>query len=363
MDDELLLKSSLLPLRNLIDDIDEQILELLNKRAEVVIKVGDIKNNTNSNSTVFKPEREAQIIETLQNKNYGPFQKDAIYYIWKEIMSACRDLERRTRVAYLGPSGSFSEQAAFEHLGHSVDKLSCASFDEVFYSVENGKADIGIVPIENSLEGAVNRSLDLFLNTNVKILGERSLIIEHCLLTKDGTMDGINKIMAHPQALAQCQIWLNKNFPNIERLPASSNSEAARHASFNPNCAAIAGMIAADSWGLKAVYSKIQDDINNRTRFVAIGNSESMPSGKDKTSLILAVPNRSCAVYEMIKPFATNHVSMTRFESRPARTGQWEYYFYIDIEGHQHDENVSNALKLIKSQVAFFKILGSYPAQ
>ncbi|AGF46980.1 prephenate dehydratase [Candidatus Kinetoplastibacterium desouzaii TCC079E] len=361
MDDELY--SKLLPLRNLIDELDRKILETLNRRSEIVVEIGKIKHSVNLDDSVIKPERESQIIEKLQRINTGPFQTSAIEHVWKEIISACRDLERSMQVAYLGPKGSFSEQAAFEHFGRSVNNVQCTSFDEVFHAIESGRADVGMVPIENSIEGAVNRSLDLFLNSNLKIIGERSLIIKHCLLTKSGNMNGIKKITAHPQALAQCQEWLNKHYPNLERVSTSSNSEAAHIASKSEDFAAIAGMIAAESWGLRPVYSNIQDDINNRTRFLAIGNIESSPSGNDKTSLILAVPNKACAVYEMLKPFAIHKVSMTRFESRPARTGQWEYYFYVDIIGHQKETNVSRALELIKTQVAFFKNLGSYPAQ
>ena len=264
-------------------------------------------------------------------------------------------------VAYLGPQGSFSEQAALEHFGHAVQKLPCPSFDEVFRAVEAGQADVGMVPVENSTEGAVNRSLDLLLNTPLKILGERSLVIRHCLMSKSGGMDGIKAIAAHPQALAQCQGWLTRNYPDVERVAASSNSEAARMAA-DPSVAAIAGEVAAPAWELQVVASGIQDDPHNRTRFLAIGYIEPLVSGQDKTSLILAVPNRAGAVYEMLAPLAANGVSMTRFESRPARTGQWEYYFYVDVLGHRNDENVASALATLQAQVAYLKVLGSYPA-
>lgn len=207
-------------------------------------------------------------------------------------------------VAYLGPQGSFSEQAALEHFGHAVQKLPCPSFDEVFRAVEAGQADVGMVPVENSTEGAVNRSLDLLLNTPLKILGERSLVIRHCLMSKSGGMDGIKAIAAHPQALAQCQGWLTRNYPDVERVAASSNSEAARMAAADPSVAAIAGEVAAPAWELQVVASGIQDDPHNRTRFLAIGYIEPLVSGQDKTSLILAVPNRAGAVYEMLAPLA-----------------------------------------------------------
>jgi chorismate mutase/prephenate dehydratase len=229
--------------------------------------------------------------------------------------------------------------------------------------VEAGQADVGMIPVENSTEGAVNRSLDLLLNSPLKVLGERTIRIHHNLLTRSGTLDGVRQVMGHPQALAQCQSWLTRHHPELERLPASSNAEAARLAADNPALAAIAGDAAAQAWGLTAVASGIQDDPQNQTRFLAIGAMETSPSGRDKTSLILAVPNRAGAVYEMLAPLAAHGVSMTRFESRPARTGEWEYYFYVDVLGHRNDESVARALSELQRQVAFFKVLGSYPRQ
>jgi chorismate mutase/prephenate dehydratase len=272
-------------------------------------------------------------------------------------------LESVLTVAYLGPQGSFSEQAAFEHFGHAVTRLRCDSFDEVFRAVEAGQANVGMVPVENSTEGAVNRTLDLLLNSPLKVLGERSIKIHHNLLTQSGTLDGVTRVMAHPQALAQCQSWLTQHYPKLVRDAASSNGEAARIASLDPTVAAIAGSTAAQAWNLEVVASGIQDDPQNRTRFLAVGAIETLPSGSDKTSIILAVPNRAGAVYDMLAPLAANKVSMTRLESRPARTGQWEYYFYVDLEGHRNEPSVAQALAELKKQVAFFKVLGSYPSQ
>ncbi|MDQ8034953.1 chorismate mutase [Bordetella genomosp. 1] len=357
------LQAQLAPLRARIDAIDAQILDLLSQRARTAQEVGVVKHAAQADGPVLRPEREAEVIRGLQAKNGGPFPNAAVASVWTEIMSACRGLERGMTVAYLGPQGSFSEQAAFEQFGHSVQGLPCASFDEVFRAIEGGQADMGMVPVENSTEGAVNRSMDLLLNTQLKIMGERSLLIRHCLMTRSGTMDGITTISAHPQALAQCQGWLTRHYPNLNRVAAASNSEAARVAAEDPSVAAIAGEVAAPAWKLQVVESGIQDDPYNRTRFLAIGHIEPLSSGKDKTSLILAVPHRAGAVYEMLKPLAANGVSMTRFESRPARTGQWEYYFYVDVLGHQRDPQVATALAELQSQVAFLKILGSYPAQ
>lgn len=362
MDDQSL-QARLRPLRARIDEIDAKILDLLGQRARAAQEVGELKHAMQADGPVLRPEREAEVIRGLQARNPGPFPNDAVGFVWTEIMSACRGLERGMTVAYLGPQGSFSEQAALEHFGHSLQRLACPSFDEVFRAVEAGQADVGMVPVENSTEGAVNRSLDLLLSSPLKILGERSLVIRHCLMTRSGSMDGVTTISAHPQALAQCQGWLSRHYPDLNRVAAASNSEAARVASEDPTVAAIAGEIAATAWGLSVVAAGIQDDPQNRTRFLAIGHIAPGASGRDKTSLIIAMPNRAGALYEMLAPLAANGVSMTRFESRPARTGQWEYYFYIDMEGHQQDPAVARALADLKAKAAFFKLLGSYPAQ
>ncbi|GAB2910109.1 prephenate dehydratase [Paralcaligenes sp. KSB-10] len=361
MDDSLLAR--LRPIRERIDALDEQILDLLNQRAKAALEVGEVKQAFDSAGPVLKPEREAMVIRRLQALNKGPFTEQAVEAVWSQVISTCRGLESTLTVAYLGPQGSFSEQAALEHFGHAITPLRCNSFDEVFRAVEAGQANAGMVPVENSTEGAVNRTLDLLLNSPLKVLGERSINIHHCLMTQSGTLDGVKRVMAHPQALAQCQSWLTQNHPELERDAASSNAEAARVAAQDPGVAAIAGTTAASAWNLQVVASGIQDDPQNRTRFLAVGAIETLPSGHDKTSVILAVPNRAGAVYEMLAPLANNGVSMTRLESRPARTGQWEYYFYVDLLGHRDEPSVAQALADLKKQVAFFKVLGSYPTQ
>ncbi|SHG87083.1 prephenate dehydratase [Pollutimonas bauzanensis] len=357
------LQARLLPVRKQIDALDEQILDLLNQRAVAAQEVGKIKEDFDLDGPVLKPEREAMVIRRLQALNQGPFTAQAIDAVWTQIISTCRGLESVLTVAYLGPQGSFSEQAALEHFGHAVTRLRCDSFDEVFRAVEAGQADVGMVPVENSTEGAVNRTLDLLLNSPLKVLGERSIKIHHNLMTQSGTLDGVTRIMAHPQALAQCQAWLTQHYPKLARDAASSNGEAARLAAQDATVAAIAGATAAQAWDLQVVASGIQDDPQNRTRFLAVGAIETLPSGNDKTSIILAVPNRAGAVYDMLAPLAANKVSMTRLESRPARTGQWEYYFYVDLQGHRNEPAVAQALADLKKQVAFFKVLGSYPSQ
>ncbi|OWT65812.1 prephenate dehydratase [Candidimonas nitroreducens] len=361
MDDSL--TERLRPLRERIDSLDEQILELLNQRARAAQEVGVVKHDFDADGPVFKPEREAMVVRRLQEANPGPFTDQAVDAVWTQIISACRGLESALTVAYLGPQGSFSEQAAYEHFGRIITPLRCNSFDEVFRAIEAGQADAGMVPVENSTEGAVNRTLDLLLNSPLKVLGERSIKIHHCLMTRTGTLEGVRRVMAHPQALAQCQAWLTQHCPGLARDAASSNAEAARVAAGDSTVAAIAGTTAATAWNLGVVASGIQDDPQNRTRFLAVGAMDTLPSGHDKTSVILAVPNRAGAVYEMLAPLAEHRVSMTRLESRPARTGQWEYYFYVDLLGHRDDPPVAQALAALKKQVAFFKVLGSYPAQ
>lgn len=362
MDDALLAK--LAPLRDRIDAIDTQILTLLAERARTAQAVGDVKHAAHADGPVLRPERESQVIRRLQASEQGaPFPADAIAAVWTEIISACRGLERSLTAAFLGPQGSFSEQAAFEQFGHAIQGLACPSFDEVFRAVESDQADVGMVPVENSTEGAVNRTLDLLLTSPLRILGERSLVIRHCLMTRNGSMEGVTRVYSHPQSLAQCQGWLGRLHPTLERVPVSSNAEAARLAASDPTAAAIAGEAAARAWKLEIVSAGIQDDPHNRTRFLAIGKIDTLPSGRDKTSLILAVPNRAGAVYDMLSPMAANGVSMTRFESRPARTGQWEYFFYVDVQGHRDDPAVARTLATLESQAAFFKVLGSYPAQ
>jgi chorismate mutase/prephenate dehydratase len=349
----------LAPLRAQIDEIDEQLLQLLSKRAKAAEEVGHIKNE--SSAPIFRPERENQVIQNVIKKNPGPLLADGIASIWREIMSACRALESRQTIAYLGPVGTFSELAAGQFFGQSIQGLPCASLDEVFKSVEKGAAVFGVVPVENSSEGAVSRTLDLLLESPLQISGEVVLPIRHHLLTKSGTLDGVKTVCAHAQALAQCQQWLSVHAPQLQRQAVSSNAEAARMASQDPSVAAIAGDPAQIAYGLQIVSAQIQDDPNNRTRFVVIGKYVCQPCGHDQTSLVLSVANQPGAVHHLLGPLAKHGVSMTRFESRPARKGSWEYHFYIDIEGHASDAKVTKAIDELKTMAAFYKNLGSYP--
>ena len=350
-------------LRVAIDAVDQQLLKLLNERAALANEVGDIKRL--EGSQVFRPEREAQVIHTLQQDNLGPLKDASIANIWREIMSACRALEAPQRVAYLGPAGTFSEQAAEAFFGVSIEHIPCTSMDEVFQATAGGRAAFGVVPVENSTEGVVTRTLDLFLTSPLHIIGETSLLVRHNLLRKDNRLDDIEAVYAHPQALAQCQNWLNAHLPHAERHAADSNAEGARIAAGNPKWAAIASLRAASQFGLHVVSPSIQDDAYNRTRFAVICLPETlaMPesSGHDCTSLVVSVVNRPGAVYELLEPLKRHGVSMSRFESRPARSGQqWEYFFYIDLQGHISDPAMAAALADLRPICAYYKVLGSY---
>lgn len=350
-------------LRTQIDAIDVQMLTLLNQRAGLATEVGELKHA--EGSQVYRPDREAQVILQLQTRNAGPLKNTGVANVWREIMSACRSLEAVQRVAYLGPAGTFSEQAALQFFGSSIEHVPCNSFDEVFHAATSGRADFGVVPVENNTEGVVTRSLDLLLNTPLHIVGEVSLLIRHNLLRLTDSLDGIDVVLAHPQALAQCHDWLGAHLPNAERRAATSNAEGARLAASNPSWAGIASERAAAEFGLHVASRAIQDDAFNRTRFSVICLPQTLEapqaSGKDCVSMVVSVPNRPGAVHELLVPLKTHGVSMTRFESRPARSGKWDYYFYIDIQGHPSQPNVAAALEDLQALCEFYKVLGTYP--
>jgi len=350
-------------LRAQIDGIDRELLGLLNRRAGVATTIGELKRA--EGSPAFRPEREAAVIDALKRANSGPLPSDSVAPIWREIMSACRSLETPTRVAYLGPAGTFSELAALGYFGSSIVKLPCANADEVFHATSAGAADFGVVPVENSSEGVVTRSLDLFLTSPLTIVGETSLYVRHNLLRKTDSLEDIAAVCAHPQALAQCHAWLSHHLPSAERRPVASNAEGARLAGTDATLAGIASERAASEYGLFIVAPAIQDDAHNRTRFAILAHPGSHPrpaaSGHDCTSLVVSVANRPGAVHDMLQPLKAHGVSMTRFESRPARSGQWEYYFYVDLDGHPDQPNVARALAELHDACAFFKLLGTYP--
>jgi chorismate mutase / prephenate dehydratase len=353
---------TLADLRTRIDSLDQELLKLLNRRAEVAQQVGELKKK--EGTAFFRPDRVAQVIDYIQSSNRGPLKNEHIGAIWGEIMSACLALESPVRVAYLGPAGTFSEQAALQFFGSSFEHLPCSSIDEVFRAAASGSAGYGVVPVENSTEGVVSRSLDLLLQSPLHIVGECSLMVRHHLLRLTESLQGVETVYAHPQALAQCQGWLNSHLPDAERRAASSNAEGARLASTNPAWAAIASDRAAAQYGLHTAALAVQDDPLNRTRFAVVCLPQTLgspaASGKDCVSLVVSVPNRPGAVHDLLVPLKTHGVSMTRFESRPARSGQWDYYFYIDLQGHPSQPHVAQALDELQKLCAFYKMLGTY---
>ena len=355
---------NLADLRVQIDAIDQELLSLLNRRAQVAERVGEVKKR--EGSPFFRPDRVAKVIEKIQHANQGPLKNEHVEAVWREIMSACLALESPVRVAYLGPAGTFSEQAALQFFGTSIEHVPCVSIDEVFRATASGSAGYGVVPVENSSEGVVSRSLDLFLNSPLHIVGETSLLVRHNLLRLVDSMEGIEAVYAHPQALAQCQGWLTTHLPHAERHVASSNAEGARLASTNSAWAGIASARAGAQFGLYTPAHGIQDDAFNRTRFAVMCLPQTLPSppatGKDCISLVVSVTNRPGAVHDILVPLKDHGVSMTRFESRPARSGQWEYYFYIDLQGHPSQPPVQAALAELQRLCAFYKVLGTYPA-
>ncbi len=350
------------PIRAEIDRIDTELLKLLNERAKCARQVGVIKSR--SASPVFRPERESDVIRNVVSKSQGPLSNSSLEAIFREIMSSCRALERVTSVAYLGPKGTFSEMAMQKQFGSTVNGIPCDQIEEVFRAVEAGTAQFGIVPIENSTEGSVSRTMDSLLRTNLTIIGEVSVPVHHNLLTQTGTLDGVTRVYSHPQSLGQCVGWLNSHLGDLPRYPATSNGEAARMAAQDKTIAAIAGERAASAYCLQIAAAHIQDDASNKTRFVVLSGQSTLPSkapGKDKTSLIISVPNVAGAMYHALRALEQHEVSMTRFESRPAKNGTWSYYFYIDIEGHCKDPKIAAALADFQKGCRFYKNLGSYP--
>ncbi len=355
-------------LRDEIDRCDDRILETLNERAALARRIGTLKVGQ-----AYRPEREAQVLLRIKERNPGPLSSETVALLFREIMSACLALERPITVAYLGPRGTFSERAALKHFGLAAEAVPTASIDEVFREVESRAADFGVIPVENSTEGAVGRSLDLMPQTPMKVCGEVIVRIHHNLMMKGAAARAaegphspadfahIRRVFSHGQSLAQCHEWLNTHLPNAERVAVSSNAEAARRAAEETGAAAVAGDMAAGHYGLTILAANIEDEPNNTTRFLVLGDYQPRPTGRDKTSLVLSARNRAGAVYEMLTPFATRGVSMTKFESRPSRMAIWEYLFFVDIEGHREDPNVAAALEEVSRIAGFLKVLGSYP--
>jgi chorismate mutase/prephenate dehydratase len=349
---------NLLRIRKQIDALDRRLIGLLSARARLAQRIGALKHGT----AAYRPEREAQVLRGVVAENRGPLPDAALARLFTEIMSACRSLEESLSVAYLGPQGTFSQEAAAKHFGGLAALEPCASIDEVFRQVETGACGYGVVPVENSTEGAIGRTLDLLLSTPAKICGEVMLPIRQCLMSKGRKLSSIRKVYSHAQSLAQCQQWLARKLPHVERVAVVSNAEAARLAARERNAAAIGPKSAAALYGLAVLARNIEDHAKNTTRFLVIAETDAGPSGNDKTSLVMSARNVPGAVHELLTPLAANRVSMTRFESRPARSGMWEYVFYMDVEGHQRDPKVARVLAALERRASFLKNLGSYPA-
>lgn len=343
--------------REAIDRLDDQILKLLSERSGHVQEVGRIKG---PNAQKHRPDREAEILRRMVAENPGPLSADAIRAIWREIISQSMALEQRLKVAYLGPAGTFSNVAAQQHFGSAPDFAPCASIDEVFHQCESGVTDFAVVPVENSTEGAVGRTLDLLLQTPLEICAEVVLRVRQNLMRKGDSLAGIARVYSHAQSLAQCHDWLSRHLPQAERVQVSSNAEAARMAAGEAGAAAIGPALAAQLYSLTVLAPDIEDEPNNATRFLVLGRVKSSPTGQDITSLIVSAPNRPGAVHEMLTPVAKNGISMSRIESRPSRTARWEYMFYIDLLGHAEDQPVAAALAELKQITPFMKVLGSY---
>ena len=351
-------------IRTRIDAIDEQIHALLNERARCAQEVGVTKQAQGLHTADFyRPEREAQVLRKAMERNQGPLRNEEIVRLFREIMSACLAQEEPLKVGFLGPEGTFSQQAVLKHFGHSVRALPLPAISEVFEEVQAGHADFGVVPIENSTEGTVNNTLDMFLNSSLKICGEVELRIHQHLMGKMKGLEKIDRVCSHPQSLAQCRQWLDEHLPGIERIPVSSNAEAARRARDEDGTAAIAGQSAADVYGLNVIVPEIEDRPDNTTRFLVIGRKLFNPSGKDKTTLLVSAGDTQApgSLHRLLEPFARKNISLTRIESRPSRRRKWDYVFFIDVEGHADESPLKDALDDLKEQSSLFKVLGSYP--
>jgi chorismate mutase/prephenate dehydratase len=344
--------------RKAIDALDREILERLNERAKHAQAIGELKGG----ALAYRPERETQVLQGLHAENAGPLRNEHVTGIFREVMSACRALEEPLRVAYLGPAGTFSHAAVSKQFGTFVDAVASPTFDDVFRAVESGQADYAVVPIENSTEGAVGRTMDLMVDTELSVCGEVKLRVNQNLLSNAGGLDKITRVYSHGQSLAQCVKWLAQHLPAVPRIAVASNAEAARLAASEAGAAAIAGENAGAIYGLATLAPHIEDEPNNTTRFWVLGRQHVGPSGRDETSLVMSSPNKPGAVYQLLAPFAAHGVSMSRFESRPARTAQWEYLFFIDLVGHRDDAPVKAALDELGKIAPFLKLLGSYPA-
>ena len=350
-------------IRDSIDAVDARIHALLNERARFAQLVGISKSAAGKAVDYYRPEREAEVLRLALKRNRGPLRDEEIARLFREIMSACLAQQEPLKVAFLGPEGTFTQAAVLKHFGASVRALPLTAIDEVFHEVEGGVADFGVVPIENSSEGTVNHTLDMFLTSGLKICGEVELRVSHYLMGKMSGFEDIKRVCAHPQALAQCRGWLDEQLPEVERVGVSSNAEGARRARDERGTAAIAGRTAAEIYSLNLLAKEIEDRADNTTRFLVVGRKLFNASGADRTTLLVSTSDTddSGALFQLLEPLAQHRVNMTRIESRPSRRRKWDYVFFIDIEGHVSDPAVAKALAALESRASLFKVLGSYP--
>jgi chorismate mutase/prephenate dehydratase len=359
-------KPALESIRGRIDAVDAQLHALINERAQLAQQVGISKHAAGHTVDFYRPEREAQVLRLALERNRaarGPLRDEEILRLFREIMSACLAQQEPLKVAYLGPEGTFTQQAVHKQFGHSVRGLPLISIEEVFHEVEAGTADFGVVPIENSSEGTVNSTLDMFLTSPLAICGEVELRIHHNLLGQMSALDGVQRVCAHLQALAQCRGWLTEYLPGVERVAVSSNAEGARRARDEDGTAAIAPMAAAEVYGLNVLVPEIEDRPDNTTRFLVIGRKTFPSSGQDKTTLLVSAAHTDApgALFRLLEPFAQHGISMTRIESRPSRRRKWDYVFFIDLEGHATDEPLASALGQLQGLTSLCRVVGSYP--
>lgn len=356
--------SSITPLselRNKIDAIDEQILQLINQRASFAVEVAKTKIAQGEQGTFYRPDRESLVLRRIMDLNQGPLSDHTVVRFFRELMSACLALEKPMDIAFLGPEGTFTQQAAYKHFGHAVKTIPVSTISEVFSAVELSQCQFGVVPVENSTEGVISHTLDRFSTSPLKICGEVEIRVHHNLMGQAISPAEITEVFSHQQSLAQCRHWLEKHLPHVKLTAVSSNAEAARLASVNKQTAAIAGIVAAEVYNLIVIAKNIEDESNNTTRFIIIGQELPSPTGNDKTSLVVSTGNQPGALHKILEPFAKFGIGMANIESRPSRQGLWDYLFFIDVEGHSEDKCVAQALEMVKNSVNMFKLLGSYP--
>ena len=347
--------------RGRIDGIDADLLRLISERAGCARQVAEIKDEIEPAPHYYRPEREAEILSRIKERNPGPLGDEEMARLFREVMSACLALERPLSVGYLGPEGTFTQAAALKHFGHSVNTLPFGAIGDIFREVEAGSCNFGVVPVENSTEGVVSHTLDTFMTSPLRIAGEVMLRIHHQLMTKASELGAVRRVFSHQQSLAQCRGWLDRNLPHVERIAVGSNAEAAKLASRHGDSAAVAGETAAELYELRILADRIEDEPYNTTRFLIIGPKDAPPCGRDKTSLLLACRNEAGGLHRMLTPLAEESISMTRIESRPSRQGVWDYVFFVDICGHREVPKVASALQRLRKGAKLFKVLGSYP--